>query len=110
MLALEITRRNLTLSPQIEADIQERAAALRSYYERLIACHVSVELPGNGDRSGLLHHVRIDLTVPGGEIVIQRRPHEDLRTAVQIAFNAARRRLQDYARRKRGAVKTHTAT
>ena len=107
MLPLQISVRNLTLTPEMEADIRERAAGLLSYCERVMACRVAVEVPNRRHREGVLHKVRIDLTVPGGEIVIRRRPHEDLRTAVQIAFNAARRRLQDYARRKRGAVKRH---
>lgn len=107
MLPLQVSLRNVTLSPEMEADIRERANALLSYFDRVMACRVSIELPNRRHHTGALHRVRIDLTVPGGEIVIRRRPHEDLRTAVQIAFNAARRRLQDYARRKRGAVKVH---
>jgi cold shock CspA family protein len=107
MLPIQISLRNLTLSADVDADIRERATVLRSYYDRIIGCRVTVELPNRRRREGSLYNVRIDLTVPGGELVIRRRPHEDLRTAMQIAFNAARRRLQDYARRQRGAVKAH---
>lgn len=107
MLPIQISLRNLSLSPEVEADIRERAAGLRLYDDRIMGCRVTVEVPNRRHREGSLHHVRIDLTVPGGELVVRRRPHEDLRTAVQIAFNAARRRLQDYARRRRGAVKAH---
>ncbi|HYL22408.1 MAG TPA: HPF/RaiA family ribosome-associated protein [Gemmatimonadales bacterium] len=107
MLPIQISLRNLTLSPEVEADIRERAAGLRLYDDRILGCRVTVEVPNRRHREGSLHHVRIDLTIPGGELVVRRRPHEDLRTAVQIAFNAARRRLQDYARRRRGAVKAH---
>lgn len=107
MLPIQISIRNVTLSPALEADIRERATRLRLYYDRIMGCRVTVEVPNRRHHEGSLHNVRIDLTVPGGELVIRRRPHEDLRTAVQIAFNAARRRLQDYARRQRGAVKAH---
>jgi ribosome-associated translation inhibitor RaiA len=107
MLPVQISVRNLRLAPDMEADIRERAAALLTYYDRVVNCHVTVEVPTRRHRSGVLHKVRVDLTVPGGVIVVRRRPHEDWRTSVQIAFNAARRRLQDYARRKRGAVKVH---
>jgi cold shock CspA family protein len=34
-------------------------------------------------------------------------PHDDLYVAIRDAFAAARRRLQDYARRQRGVVKVH---
>ena len=107
MLPIQISLRNLTLSPEMEADIRERAAGLRRYYDRIMGCRVTVEVPNRRHHEGSLHNVRIDLTVPGGELVVRRCPHEDLRTAVQIAFHAARRRLQDYARRQRGAVKAH---
>lgn len=110
MLPLKIAARNTVLSPAIEADIRERAEALLLYYDRIVACRVTVEVPQRRHHDGILYNVRIDATVPGGEISVHRRPHEDLRTAVQIAFNAARRRLQDYARRRRGAVKTHESS
>jgi cold shock CspA family protein len=107
MLPVHIAVRNVTLAPEMEADIRERAAALLSYCDRVMSCRVTIDAPSRRHHSGVLHKVRVDLTVPGGEIVVRRRPHEELQTAVQIAFNAARRRLQDYARRKRGAVKAH---
>jgi len=33
--------------------------------------------------------------------------HEDLYVAIRDAFNAAARKLQDYAQRQRGTVKSH---
>ncbi len=110
MLPLQISARNVALSPEMEADIRERATALLSYFDRVMSCRVTVEVPSRRHRSGELHRVQVDLTVPGGEIVVRRQPHEDLRTAVQIAFNVARRRLQDYGRRRRGAVKARQRT
>ena len=107
MLQLQVAVRNTTLSPALEADIRERAARLLSYYDRIMSCRVVVEVPHRRRHEGVLYYVHIDITLPGGELVIRRRPHEDLRTAIQIGFNAARRRLQDYARRRRGAVKGH---
>jgi cold shock CspA family protein len=54
-----------------------------------------------------LYNVRIDMTVPGAELVIKREPNEDLDVAIRDAFDAARRQLEDFARRHRGAVKHH---
>lgn len=51
--------------------------------------------------------VRLDLTVPEGEIVVNRDHREDLYVALRSAFDAARRQLDDYARRQRGEVKMH---
>jgi cold shock CspA family protein/ribosome-associated translation inhibitor RaiA len=107
MLPLQLAVHNTTLSPEAEADIRDRAARLLVYYDRIMACRVTVDVPQRRRHDGTQYNVRIDLTVPGGELVIRRRPHEELRTAVQLSFHAARRRLQDYARRQRGAVKSH---
>ena len=61
---------------------------------------------------GNLYHVRIDLRVPGSELVVKRHPaqhaaHEDVYVAIRDAFDDARRELQDYVRKRRGQVKTH---
>jgi cold shock CspA family protein len=47
-----------------------------------------------------------------GEAAIKKRlevevPHKNLRLAINDAFKSAGRRLQDYARRQRGDVKSH---
>jgi hypothetical protein len=59
---------------------------------------------GGRHRQGTIYHVRVDLTAPGGEVVVNREPgedhtHEDLHVAIRDAFDAARRRLQDRMRR-----------
>ncbi len=41
---------------------------------------------------------------------MNRRTDEELSVVVCEAFDAMRRRLEDYARHQRGAVKTHEAT
>lgn len=56
--------------------------------------------------------MRVDLTVPGEEIVVGRdcsedHAHEDVYVAIRDAFDGARRLLQDHARKQRAAVKTH---
>jgi len=111
---LEITFRDMPHSDAVEAKIREKAAKLDEFYEHIMACHVVIEAPHGHHHQGNLFHVRIDLTVPNGEIVINRDPkehhaHEDAYVAIRDAFNAARRKLQDFARKQRGDVKTHEA-
>jgi cold shock CspA family protein len=120
----------------VEKAIQERAAKLNSFYKRIMSCRVLLEAPHRHHRTGKLYHVRIDLTLPGGEIVVKHEPkrlkdesartgstpevllaeaheptkyaaHEDVYVAIRDAFDAARRKLQDFARRQRGSVKAH---
>ena len=108
-LPLQITARDLELSPNVAQLIREEAQKLESFHERLTGCRVLAETAHRyptGER--VQYNVRIDLTVPGAELVIKRQPHPDLWTAIQRAFEAARRRLQDRARRRRGDVKARS--
>lgn len=111
-IPLQITFRDVPRSEALEADIREKAGKLDQFYEKLMACRVVVERPHGHQHKGELFQVRIDLTVPGRELVVQRAPgqhhaHEDPYVAVRDAFDAARRQVQDFARRQRGDVKHH---
>lgn len=108
MLPLQIAVHNTELSPDVEASIRQRVDRLSRYYDRIMSCRVTIDLPQHRRHTdAALYGVRIDLTVPGGEIVVTHQPREELVTALDGAFKAIRRRVQDYARRQRGAVKAH---
>jgi ribosomal subunit interface protein len=107
MLPLQITVRNVSLSEAAEDNIRTRAARLDRYFDRIMSCRVVVEAPHRHHRKGLRYNVRIDMTVPGEELVIKREPHEDLYVAIRDAFDAAKRQLESYVRRLRREVKTH---
>ena len=109
---LEITFRDIPHSDAMEADIREKAAKLDQFYDHIMACRVMVEAPHGHHHKGNLYHVRIDLTVPDGELIASRAPkehhaHEDAYVAIRDAFDAIKRQLQDYARKQRGKVKSH---
>ena len=111
-LPLQIAFRDMPPSEAVEAKIRERAAKLDRYYNRIMSCRVVVEAPHGRHHQGKLYHVRIDLTVPGGELLVRREPaahhaHEDVYVAIRDAFDAAQRQLADYARRQRGDIKAH---
>jgi cold shock CspA family protein/ribosome-associated translation inhibitor RaiA len=123
-------------SDAIENSIREKASKLEFFYDRIMSCRVTVEAPHRHHRKGKAYEVRIDLVLPGGELVINRAPkrlttaklrlakqtdkeiveshepskhaaHADIYVAIRDAFNAAGRKLQDYARRQSLAVKLH---
>lgn len=129
-LPLQVTFRNMEASGAVQGWIEEEVARLESLYRPVMGCRVAVEVPHRHHKKGVQYHVRIDLTVPGGELVIKHQPsargralqagrreitkdlevgvpHKNLRQAIDDAFKAAARRLQDYARRQNGRVKTH---
>lgn len=90
----------------------EHVAELEHFSDRITGCHVVVAQPHRHHRDGRLYTVRVDLVVPGSEIVVNRdhaldHAHEDVYVALRDAFHAARRRLEDHVRRMRGAEKVH---
>lgn len=91
----------------LEEKVRRRALRLDRYYDDIQRCQVWVEAPHGHHRQGRLYEVRIRLTVPDGEIVVDGQPqNDDVSIALRSAFDAARRQLEDYARRRRGDVKT----
>ncbi len=110
VLPLQITFHGLDPSPAIEAAVREHATRLERFSCDITSCRVLVEAPHRHHQQGNLFRLRIDLTVPGREIVVGRDPaehhaHEDPYVAIRDAFDAARRQLEDHARIQRGAVK-----
>lgn len=111
-LPLQITFRNMDTSPAVESVLREKAGKLERYYDHIMSCRVVVEASHRHHHKGNIYHVRIDLTVPNEEIIVSREPHqdhshEDLYVAIRDAFDAARRQLEQFARRQRGDVKAH---
>jgi ribosomal subunit interface protein len=112
-LPLQITFSNMTPSDAIRGRIEELAARLDRFHDRIMSCRVVVRAPNRRQRNGRLYHVSIDLKLPGQEIAINRNPpqdrsHEDVYVAIRDAFNALARRIEDAARERRGDIKTHT--
>jgi ribosome-associated translation inhibitor RaiA/cold shock CspA family protein len=106
-IPLQITTHDFRLNSAIESDIRDKAAKLEIYYDRITRCRVVIEAPVGHHRRGGPFNVRIDVTVPGSEIVVNRQADEDLTVAIRNAFDAMRRRLEDYGRQQRGEIKTH---
>lgn len=129
-LPLQITFRHVKSSAIVEDWIREEAAKLETFSHQIMGCRVAVELPHRHHKKGKPILIRIDLTLPGKEIVVKRAPvprnrprlqgeedsslqrqtlppHYDLHLAINDAFKAAGRRVQDFARTRRGDVKTH---
>ena len=102
-------------SPALETAVRERVEHLENYCNEIIGCSVIVEAPHKHHHKGNLFRLRIDVTVPGKEIVVKRSPdehhaHEDPYVALRDAFDAVRRQLEDYVRKRRGKVKSHEVT
>ncbi|WP_426756545.1 ribosome hibernation-promoting factor, HPF/YfiA family [Myxococcus sp. Y35] len=100
--ALQITYRGMETSEALSEYIRDHADKLEQFYDGIVGCHVVVEEPHRHKQRGRHFHVRVDVSVPGRNIVAARDPeardgHEDAYQAVTDAFDAARRQLQHYA-------------
>src|SRR5512134_2414421 len=109
-IPLQISLHGIAHSDALYDAIRAKAQKLERYYERVMSCRVVLELDARHKRQGKQFVVRIDLKVPGGEIAVTHEHDEELEIALRDAFDAARRRLEDYARVQRGDVKRHPAS
>ncbi len=81
ILPVQITFRNMKPSEAVDTRVREEVAKLETFYRRIMRCRVIVEVPHKHHKKGDLYHVRIDMTVPGAELVVKREPglHSGLR-------------------------------
>ena len=124
-----ITFRGIDSSAALEADIRKRLQKLETFCRTIVGCRVLVEFAERHHEAGNRFHVRIDLKVPGEDIVVTHEAslHATARVAsaekktkgdepnperkhvyvaVREAFDIAGRQLHDYNRRQRHTVKT----
>ena len=125
---VQITFRNMSVSPAIEEEIRSQASWLESFYPAIVGCRVVLDVPHRHRRRGRPLHVRIELSLPGEDVIVNHEPtldptsrpaprksdeldgrHKDVQVVIHEAFDVARRRLEDVARRQRGDVKTRAA-
>jgi ribosomal subunit interface protein len=104
---LQIVIRDMPHSEAVEIHIKEKVEKLESFYAHIVGCKVTLEIAGKHKHQGKLFNVRLDISVPGAELVVNRDLHENLYAALRDAFDAAKRKLEDYARRQRGDTKIH---
>ena len=107
-IPLEISYKNMEKSEAVEARIREKVEKkFERYAGRITSCRVLVEAPNRHHAHGSCFEVRIDVHVPGEELVVTQKgskdpAHTDVYVAIRDAFDAAVRQLDDHARRKNG--------
>jgi len=105
---MQITFRDIPKSDAVEADIRRHAVKLEEFCDYIVSCRVTVEVSAGHKHQGKLYSVHIDLKAPRDEISSTRHhENEDVYVAIRDAFDAVKRRLQDYARKQQGQKKLH---
>jgi cold shock CspA family protein/ribosome-associated translation inhibitor RaiA len=114
-LPLQITFRDIQPSAAVTEHVRRRAEKLDTLYERITSCRVAIETPNRHVYTGKHYTARIDITVPGAELVAARHPlpdggDHDVHVAIDRGFDEAERLVLDHAQRIRGDVKRHDGT
>ena len=102
---LQITVREMPHSEALEAEIRRKAAGLERVHPRIIAIRATVEAPHHHKRNGNPFSVKLDIRIPGGEIVVNGDHPEDAYAAMRDAFQTARRQLVAHVERAQTADK-----
>lgn len=106
-IPFEIAFKNVEPTAAMERMIRRRVDRLMRYHRGIIACRIAVEVPHrSGNAQAVGHRVRIEVSVPGDELVVSRDrniPEEeyDPYAAIRNAFSAMESQLKTYSGRQR---------
>lgn len=106
-LPVQVTFRDVSASTDIEDHIRRRVRKLDMYFDRIMGCRVAVEAPLHRHRHGKRYAVRIDVTVPGNELVVgchqarSSKEDENVYAVIDAAFDDAERVIEEYAHKLR---------
>lgn len=108
----EMAFRNVEATDDLKRRILDGISDLEEVHDHVVSCRVMVEETDPARNAGKLNHVRIEVSVPHHQVVVNRDPpahpaSQDLRQAVKEAFRKARRRLREVKAKQRGDVKVH---
>ena len=102
-----ITYRGMPHSPAMDARIIELAASLDQFATNISYCHVVIDEADRHRSKGNLFGVRVDMRIPGHEIVATHQQHEDAYVAINEAFGVISRQLEEYRRKRRNSSARH---
>jgi ribosome-associated translation inhibitor RaiA len=93
-------------SDALAAHLRQRAERLDDLFDRIISCHIVVELDGHHHRHGDRFRFALNVGLPGHELLVTHGPaadrdHETAYESADRAFNEAERQLKDWVRRQR---------
>ena len=96
---LEIAFHNLDSLGSGGTRVRERVAKLEKLFPRLVACRVVVEAPHRQHQKGNIFRIRIEMSVPGDDLVVSKEPNRaqerfadpDVYAVLKDAFDTAER-------------------
>lgn len=111
-LPLQLSFRDIAPTEPIKNYVEKRAAKLDTFDPNIMRCRVVISAPHRHRQHGRHYRVHIAVTVPTGELVVDRDParhkgFEDLYAAVDEAFDQMKRAIEDAVQLRRHRVKRH---
>lgn len=105
-LPVQITYRDFDHTDALDSFVRRHVDKLEAISGKITSCRVALEAPHRHKIHGRHYRVRIDLTVPGATLLVDRSPDkshdgEDAYAAIDDAFDHATRMLTEHARRQR---------
>ena len=103
-IPLKVVDHGKLLTENLADHIRERTQKLGHFFGRIKGCRVTVDGPGQHPLKGRIR-VRIDVSLPGSKIAINRQAGADLPMAIRESFDAADQRIEDYVRLSRESAR-----
>jgi len=104
---LRIQFHGMEASTAVEERVRDYVARLEKIAAGLLSCRVMVSLEQKHQHQGRPYSVRIDLTIAGQELVVNKVQDEDVYIALRDAFLAMRSRLEEFTAQRSGASREH---
>lgn len=99
-LPIRLTLRGIEASDAIASYVQAKADKLPTFGDHILRCAVAVEAENRSARHGQRFRVRVDVTVPGHELVCDEHG-ADAYASIDAVFDHIARQLADLTRRRR---------
>jgi ribosomal subunit interface protein len=102
---LQLTFRSIAHSDALAIHVNRRVVKLERLFDRIISCHVVLELDGHHRTGGESYRVTINLGLPGHEILVSYPSKlgfvDGARETADRAFDEVERKLEDWVKRRR---------
>jgi ribosome-associated translation inhibitor RaiA len=97
----------LAPSEAVESAVRTRIEQVERVCADITGWRVAIEQEHRHQHQGREFAVRVDVTLPGQELALTHFRDEDVYIALRDAFDAARRKIEEVMRMRRGEVKQH---
>jgi cold shock CspA family protein/ribosome-associated translation inhibitor RaiA len=110
MIPTKVICREFDLSEAMSDAIDKHIEKLEDYSKDLMHCEIVVTAPHRHHHKGKIYHINIRIHTRNGDIIVNHQPeknhaHEDFYVSLRDSFRAARRMVEDHARKLRGPAK-----